>query len=137
MNKPEESLHLYITKLNDEYSSLLKILMLEADDIAAGDENKLHKHLALERDTIVLITGLTDTVHTYLDKIEADEDMKNSLAEISKKKNQAQNRISENISSLESAMAGIKEKIQAVKLPKSARRVYYSGNNATIMDIEI
>ena len=137
MRKPDETLNLYITQLDDEYKSLLNILCLEAADISAADEKRLEQHIRLEREAVRMITSLTNVVHTYLENIEPDDDMTKTLNKISESKKQAQAQISENIRNLEHAMSGIKKKIELVKLPKSARRVYYSGNNATIMDIEI
>ena len=137
MTQSADSFALYVNELKNHYDSLNNILLLEAGDIAEADEKKLEQHLVMERDIIRMITSLTGVVRTYMEQFEPGEDLLETMKLISKGKRQAEVQISENIRNLELTMSGIKKKIESVKLPKSARRVYYSGNNATIMDIEI
>ena len=137
MTQSADSFALYVNELKNHYDSLNNILLLEAGDIAEADEKKLEQHLVMERDIIRMITSLTGVVRTYMEQFEPGEDFLETMKLISKGKRQAEVQISENIRNLELTMSGIKKKIESVKLPKSARRVYYSGNNATIMDIEI
>ena len=137
MRNAEESMRLYLTKLYTDYTTLNSILLMEAEDIKAADEKKLLDHSELERDTVEQLRSLTKTVHTYIEKSEISPESEELLRGISFEKKKAQKQIDINIEALEKSMIEIKRKINSIKLPQSARRVYYSGSNPSLMDIEI
>ena len=137
MNKAESTLLEYISELEKAYDSLNRVLLLEAADIEQQDEHKLQLHAAVEADTVRMIISLTNSVQTYLESVEPDSSMREKLRNISFAKAAAQQQINANVEALRRTMMKIKTRIDSVKLPKSARRVYYSGNTPTIMDIEI
>ncbi|MDC7227947.1 MAG: hypothetical protein PQJ61_14375 [Spirochaetales bacterium] len=137
MGKAADTVKLYLTQLEDKYNSLNRILLLEAEDISKTDEKKLLLHAGLEKETVESIISLTKSVYTYMEKLEVDNDSVNRLKNIDSMKKKAQTQISANIKQLKASMKEIEHKINRIKLPQSTRRVYYSGNNPTIMDIEI
>lgn len=136
-NKPAEALNRYISILLENYKKLLDILRLEADDIVAADTERLSLHVDLEIETVKTIVSVTNTIYLYLEKIPADEEGVGILKEVEHLRQSASEAGEANIRALKSGMSELKIKIQSIKLPKSARRVYYSGNNPTLMDIEI
>ncbi|HAK44728.1 MAG TPA: hypothetical protein DCO79_02245 [Spirochaeta sp.] len=132
-----ETLNQYITELHKIYLQLINILEQEAVAISDSNERKLSTHAAMEADTVKNIISLTKSVHSYLDHAVVSELSDARLREIEECKLKAAELSRINIAALGKSLSGLKEKIHTIKLPQSAHRVYYSGNNPTIMDIEI
>lgn len=137
VNQATETLKTYISELLSSYEQLIAVLSLEADDIRLSDEFRLDRHVEMEREIVKQIISLTKSVRTYINNTEAGEEELQRLSAIAALKNRASTMIEDNIASLRTEMSRLKSKIASVKLPQSARRVYYSGNNPTLMDIEI
>ncbi len=135
--KASGALGLYIRELHKNYLKLNEILKLESDDIASLDELKLGLHIRMESETVDAIKSLTETIRTYLEQTAVGDSDAGLLKEAEELKKSAAARSKENLSALNEGMRGLKTKIASIKLPQSARRVYYSGNNPTLMDIEI
>ena len=137
VEKASESLKKYISELQAAYGLLVGILTNEAEDIAESDEVKLSSHISLEQQTVRKIRSLTVAIRTYLEHVNPDEESLLRLKEIEALRDRASAATERNIESLRDEMRRLKLKMTSVKLPQSARRVYYSGNNPTLMDIEI
>lgn len=132
-----EVLTKYLKVLTSNYSKLLNILDLEHVDIGKSDEKALTEHTNLEKQTVSLIQSLTKTVYSYLEKTEPDADAAALLEIISGARKEADLRSRRNIKLLDGELLKLKARLSANKLPKTARRVYYSGETPTMMDIEI
>lgn len=136
-SRARQTLDTYIEHLHTGYTELLKILELQAADIAASDEIKLRIHAELEAEKVKSIVSLTRSVHTYSGKIRIDPQTAEKLRDIGGMKLRAGELSTRNIDSLGAELGKLKAKLESIKLPQSARRVYYSGNNPTLLDIKI
>lgn len=132
-----ESVRSYAVSLDEKYSELLNILVIESDDIEKEAVFDLNIHTKLESETVSAIINLTKVIGTYLEKLQADDELLLLFSEIDKKKKLALEQTEKNIKNLNNKMAELKHKIGSLKLPKTAHKVYYSGNNPSLMDIKI
>ncbi len=137
MCSPDKTIILYISNLHKEYTDLNKILKLESSDIEAEDEISLMLHVEMEAETVKRINSLTKTIRTYMDNSPINDEGAEKLKLIEKLKAEAQTVSAGNIAELKGRLERLKTKIESIKLPQSARRVYYSGNNSSLMDIEV
>jgi hypothetical protein len=135
--EPLAELKKYLLELDKSLLRLLKILEFEKADIEASDEEKLTAHTALEREETTKIEEITRTVKVYLDETVCDGEAEGLLKEIEVLKKEAYAAGIRNISMLKGELLRLKSSLAALNLPKTARRVYYSGDTSTIMDIEI
>ncbi len=137
MEKASQTLETYISVLHTAYTELIRILELQADDIAGSDEKKLSVHTELEAETAAKICSITRSVRTYTESVPISSLSAELLSEIEKLRKTADEKSRKNIDALKADMERLKLKMEAIKLPKTARRVYYSGSSPTRMDIEI
>ena len=136
-NKAAEALNQYISELIAQYQKLIQILKLESSDIKNNDESKLSLHVKMELEISKLIISLTKTIRIYLKHDSIDDSVAAMLKTVEKLKKQASDASRDNIKAAESIRTDIKLKLSLIKLPQSPHRVYYSGNNPTLMDIKI
>jgi len=127
----------YLRELIENYRNLIKILKLEDIDINNIDETALLEHTRLESEVAGIIISLTNVVYSYLEKVKPDAESDAMLNTAARLKDEASQISRQNIEHLGCELSRMKSRLSANKLPKTARRVYYSGETPTIMDIKI
>ena len=133
----ETVLSSYIFELKSSYTNLLDILNRQKADIMESDEKMLDIHSGLEREAVTKISGLLKAVVSYREKIPLNPEDEAAMAVIIKLREECSALSGENISLLRGELSRLSGKLASFKLPKKARRVYYSGETTSIMDIEI
>ncbi|MBI9108473.1 MAG: hypothetical protein JEZ04_17135 [Spirochaetales bacterium] len=127
----------YLRELTSTYNRLIKILNLERKDIENSDEISLSEHTRLESEAAEAVISLTGTIYTYLEKIKPDAAAEELLKSAIRLKEEARLMSRDNIELLSGELIRLKARLSANKLPITGRRVYYSGEIPTMMDIEI
>ncbi len=132
----------YLEELKQSYLTLMDILAFEQEDILAGDQEKLCIHTDLEKSQVEKIISYTKTCNALLfdykdGSLPQNSEISRLYGEIDDLRKQASERGEANIVLLSEKMSALKNRIERSRLPKFARRIYYSGDNPNQLDIKI